>query len=135
MLTEAQADVNYATHRPRYSDSSLYDEICQHCGAKDYAGGVDELSQRPCSFGLWNPPRRRDRRTEIAPMMKYPPLKADHPLIVDRERCARCHELFYAGDVTTLIPVPDGHSRNCPALPAHAGCIEELIRPASESSP
>lgn len=42
------AEANYATHRPRYSDSSLYDEVCQDCGAKDYAIGADELSARPC---------------------------------------------------------------------------------------
>lgn len=25
---------NYATHKPRYSDSSLYDEVCTVCGAR-----------------------------------------------------------------------------------------------------
>ena len=48
MLTQQQKDVNDATHRPRYSDSSLYDEICTDCGAKDFAIGGDELSERPC---------------------------------------------------------------------------------------
>jgi hypothetical protein len=40
---------NYQTHRIRVSDSSLYDEICMDCGAKDFTAGEDELSARPCT--------------------------------------------------------------------------------------
>lgn len=52
---------NYASHTTRSSDSSLYDEVCTVCGAKDYAGGKDELSERPCRGGpRWDPPRKWD---------------------------------------------------------------------------
>ena len=39
---------NYLTHEPRFSDSSLYDEVCVICGAKDYVPGEDELSKYSC---------------------------------------------------------------------------------------
>jgi hypothetical protein len=48
VMTHEQRAANYQTHKPRYSDSSLYDAICTVCGAKDYASGPDELSDRPC---------------------------------------------------------------------------------------
>jgi hypothetical protein len=47
-LSMVQCMENYRTHKPRYSDSSLYDEVCTVCGAKDYTIGCDELSDRPC---------------------------------------------------------------------------------------
>jgi hypothetical protein len=40
---------NYASHKSRSSDSSLYDEVCDDCGARDYTAGPDELSAAPCS--------------------------------------------------------------------------------------
>jgi hypothetical protein len=40
---------HYKTHRTRVSDSSLYDEICMDCGARDFTMGEDELSARPCT--------------------------------------------------------------------------------------
>lgn len=39
---------NYKSHKTRTSDSSLYDEICTICGARDYTIGPDELSNNPC---------------------------------------------------------------------------------------
>lgn len=48
-LSEAQRIANYNSHKPRFSDSSLYDEVCTACGAKDYAIGKDELSARYCT--------------------------------------------------------------------------------------
>lgn len=47
-LTKEQRNENYKTHTPRYSDSSVYTEICTICGARDYTCGPDELSERPC---------------------------------------------------------------------------------------
>jgi hypothetical protein len=40
---------NSATHRTRYSDSSLYDEVCTVCGARDWTMGEDEIGDRPCT--------------------------------------------------------------------------------------
>lgn len=58
----------------------------------------------------------------------YPPLPADHPLVVDGDRCAKCHECFKAGDRTTVIPVPATRKESIvEALPAHARCIEAMI--------
>lgn len=48
-LTGAQRTANYKTHKPRVSDSSLYDEVCTVCGARDFSIGPDELSDRPCT--------------------------------------------------------------------------------------
>jgi hypothetical protein len=39
---------NYATHKARWSDSSLYDEVCTVCGARDWCPGEDELSKFSC---------------------------------------------------------------------------------------
>jgi hypothetical protein len=39
--------MTHPTHQTRYSDSSLYDEVCTLCGATD-ARGSDRLYQ-PCS--------------------------------------------------------------------------------------
>jgi len=47
-LTDEQRAANYLTHKGRYSDSSLYDEVCTRCGARDFVMGPDELSERPC---------------------------------------------------------------------------------------
>lgn len=47
-LTSEQRAANYATHQPRTSGSSLFDEECTVCGAKDYATGPNELTDRPC---------------------------------------------------------------------------------------
>jgi hypothetical protein len=48
-ISRQQRAANYQTHKPRYSDSSLYDEVCTVCGARDYCIGPDELSDRPCT--------------------------------------------------------------------------------------
>lgn len=37
---------NYLTHKTRYSDSSIYDEVCIWCGATDAWG--DERLEKPC---------------------------------------------------------------------------------------
>jgi hypothetical protein len=47
-LTPERRQMNYATHTPRISDSSLYDEVCTTCGAKDLVPGENELETRPC---------------------------------------------------------------------------------------
>lgn len=49
------------------SDSSLYDEVCDDCGARDYTLGLDELSARPCLA------RRVMENGDI-----YPPEEIDH---------------------------------------------------------
>lgn len=46
---QAKRRENYASHTPRYSDSSLYDEVCTTCGARDFTCGNDELGDRPCT--------------------------------------------------------------------------------------
>lgn len=48
-LTGPQRNANYKSHEARSSDSSIFDEVCTVCGAKDYAIGPDELSDRPCT--------------------------------------------------------------------------------------
>ena len=48
-LTREQRQANSATHKTRYSDSSLYDEVCTVCGARDWTMGPDEIGDRPCS--------------------------------------------------------------------------------------
>lgn len=48
-LTDEQRVANYNSHKPRSSDASTFDEICELCGAKDWTSGRDELSARPCS--------------------------------------------------------------------------------------
>jgi cytochrome c5 len=48
-LTREQRQANAATHKTRVSDSSLYDEICTVCGARDWTMGPDEIGDRPCS--------------------------------------------------------------------------------------
>lgn len=35
----------YATHKTRYSDSSLYDEVCTVCGARDLYGDMTDLDR------------------------------------------------------------------------------------------
>jgi hypothetical protein len=40
-------------------------------------------------------------------LRKFPPLKADHPL-VNEQRCAACKQFFVAGDITTIIFVGPG---------------------------
>jgi hypothetical protein len=47
--TTEQRRANYATHKIRVSDSSLYDEVCTECGARDYTADVDELSENSCT--------------------------------------------------------------------------------------
>jgi len=39
---------NAATHQTRMSDSSLYDEVCVVCGARDFTIGPDEIGDAPC---------------------------------------------------------------------------------------
>jgi hypothetical protein len=39
---------NYLTHNPRFSDSSLYDEVCTICGARDLILGEDQLTKFSC---------------------------------------------------------------------------------------
>lgn len=65
---------------------------------------------------------------------KYPPLAADHPMVVDQDTCAACNEAFKAGDVVTLIPIgpgtdPDARAKarrmqpyTAVALPVHWAC-------------
>jgi hypothetical protein len=48
-LDSGRRQANYQTHRPRWSDARSHDEFCIDCGAKNYLGGVDELSTQPCS--------------------------------------------------------------------------------------
>jgi hypothetical protein len=38
--------MSHPTHKTRYSDSSLYDEVCTLCGVTDY-NGMKELD-KPC---------------------------------------------------------------------------------------
>src|SRR6266404_7203653 len=47
-LTKEQRQANSATHKTRYSDSSLYDEVCTVCGARDFSIGPDEIGNAPC---------------------------------------------------------------------------------------
>jgi len=47
-LTKEQRQANAATHKTRYSDSSLYDEVCTVCGARDWSLGTDEIGDEPC---------------------------------------------------------------------------------------
>lgn len=48
-LEKQRRNKNAATHKTRMSDSSLYDEVCTVCGARDYSSGPDEIGDRPCS--------------------------------------------------------------------------------------
>lgn len=48
-LTREQRSDNAATHKTRISDSSVFDEICTICGARDYTLGPDEIGDAPCS--------------------------------------------------------------------------------------
>lgn len=50
LLTKEQRLANAKTHTTRPSDSSIYDEICTLCGARDFTMGPDEISERPCSL-------------------------------------------------------------------------------------
>lgn len=42
----------------------------------------------------------------IETLRKFPPLKADHPLL--KEKCAACGELFREGNIATLITLGPG---------------------------
>lgn len=42
----ATQSMTHQSHSTRYSDSSLYDEVCKKCGATDANG--DERLNRPC---------------------------------------------------------------------------------------
>lgn len=55
----------------------------------------------------------------------FNPLPADHPIVdTDEHRCAKCHERFKAGQLTTLIPVdPTGKGGTVEAMPVHAACV------------
>jgi hypothetical protein len=49
-LSVLQRRRNYQSHaRKRASDSSLFDEICDDCLARDFTIGPDELSDRACT--------------------------------------------------------------------------------------
>lgn len=41
--------MNHETHKTRYSDSSIYDEVCEYCGATDANQAVLD---RPCPVVL-----------------------------------------------------------------------------------
>jgi hypothetical protein len=47
-LTREQRQANAATHKTRVSDSSLYDEVCTACGARDWTMGPDDIGDAPC---------------------------------------------------------------------------------------
>lgn len=50
-------------HLIRFSDSSLYDEICVRCGATD--GRHDARLEKPCPMALY--PHRAETETEVKP--------------------------------------------------------------------
>lgn len=56
-MTNEEREANYATHRTRTSDSSIFDEVCLDCGAQEYAIGRDELCERPCGAVRYTVPR------------------------------------------------------------------------------
>jgi len=41
-------DKKHPTHKTRFSDSSLYDEVCERCGAIDITGGGWHSLSEPC---------------------------------------------------------------------------------------
>lgn len=65
-MTETKTMIDHPSHKTRFSDSSLYDEVCIFCGATDGAG--DRRLKSPCpvdettrAVALWketifNPP-------------------------------------------------------------------------------
>lgn len=59
---------NYMTHSVRWSDSSLYDEMCTVCGARDFAPGQDELSLFSCTEFLEM--REKCTQTHTKPYVK-----------------------------------------------------------------
>lgn len=44
----ADRQENHDSHRTRFSDSSLYDEVCEDCGARNNTPGVDETVVFSC---------------------------------------------------------------------------------------
>lgn len=87
-----------------------------------------------------NPDLRRlcDRRRLTVlmpnPMKKFPPLPANHPLVLDCDVCPACRRAFQAGDVVTLRglgPGEDPEQRHycrrgglftAVAIPVHHAC-------------
>lgn len=49
-LSKEEIKANYKTHVTRFSDSSVYDEVCVNCGATDASG--DERLYMPCAERL-----------------------------------------------------------------------------------
>lgn len=65
----------------------------------------------------------------------YPPLPADHPLVLTGDPCSICGEPFSGGDVVELVPVGpdladresvraarDGEAYNARAVAVHIDC-------------
>jgi len=68
-------------------------------------------------------------------MRVFRPLKADHPLVMDGDRCALCKRGFEAGERVTLAPArtPLAGFETVPAVPLHATCaLEGMQTPAGE---
>lgn len=68
-------------------------------------------------------------------MRRFPPLKADHPLVTERQACQVCRQVFIAGDVVTLVPqhpaddeeaekMRTGRAYNAVAAVIHADCLD-----------
>jgi hypothetical protein len=47
--------MTHPTHKTRYSDSSLFDEICEYCGMTDRRG--DDALDHPCPVGGLGKPK------------------------------------------------------------------------------
>lgn len=63
--------------------------------------------------------RRATPRPMTAEMIQLEPLHADHPLVQEpRARCIICHEPFKAGDLTTIVPMPE--------LQVHTACMRSF---------
>ena len=73
----------HPTHTTRYSDSSLYDEVCTKCGANDAPGRGQSL-ELPCQGSIEN----------LEAMMSQPtqaPLTFAHFRKVNTSRTLRWH--------------------------------------------
>ena len=52
----------------------------------------------------------------------FNPLKHDHPLIKDGDKCPYCNEIFKQGQRTILISAESKKAATMRAIPAHATC-------------
>lgn len=57
-------------------------------------------------------------------MRVFNPLKPEHPLIVDDQKCSLCRQPFVSGQRIMLIParIPTQGVENVPCAVAHASC-------------